>query len=46
MAFRIPPRLKPYYTPILMALEALLGKLQTKLTSCNVIGQWQKNTAP
>jgi len=45
MAFRIPPRLKPYCTPFLMALEALLGRFQTKLTSCNVIGQWQKNAA-
>jgi SAM-dependent methyltransferase len=42
LIFRIPVRLKRYYAPLLMPLESLLMKLQTKATSCFVVAQWQK----
>ena len=42
MIFRIPLRLKPVYTPLLLALESVLSKLQGKKLSCFVIAQWQK----
>ena len=42
LIFRIPRRLKPLYSPILLKLESLISKLQGKRTSCFVVGQWQK----
>ena len=42
MIFRIPLRLKPLYTPLLLALEYLISKLQGKKLSCFVVAQWQK----
>ena len=42
LIFRIPPRSKKFFAPALMKLEPLVNKLQTKLTSCFVITQWQK----
>jgi SAM-dependent methyltransferase len=42
LIFRIPVRIKPFYSPILMKLEALLNRLQGKLTSCFVVARWQK----
>lgn len=42
MIFRIPLRLKPLYTPVLLALESLISKLQGKKLSCFVVAQWQK----
>lgn len=42
LIFRIPARLKPLYSPLLLKLEALICKLQGKRTSCFVVGQWQK----
>jgi SAM-dependent methyltransferase len=42
LIFRIPVKAKPYYSLILMKLEPLLNKLQGKLTSCFVVGRWQK----
>jgi SAM-dependent methyltransferase len=42
MIFRIPLRLKPLYTPLLLALESLISKLQGKKLSCFVVAQWQK----
>jgi SAM-dependent methyltransferase len=42
MVFRIPLRLKPVYTPILMPLEFVINKIQGKLFSCFVVTQWQK----
>lgn len=42
MIFRIPLRAKPFYSPVLLKLEALIDKLQGKKTSCFVVGQWQK----
>lgn len=42
LIFRIPPRLKPIYTPALMSLESVFNKLQGKLLSCFVLSQWQK----
>ena len=44
LIFRIPVRVKPFYSPLLMWLEPLVNKLQGKLTSCFVIGQWQKRS--
>ena len=42
LIFRIPPGSKKYFAPALMKVEALVSKLQTKLTSCFVVTQWQK----
>lgn len=42
MVFRIPVRLKPLYTPIVMAGEAFLNSLVGKWSSCFVVCQWQK----
>lgn len=44
LIFRIPPRGKSLISPPLMKLEPLINKLQTKLTSCFVVAQWQKKT--
>jgi SAM-dependent methyltransferase len=42
LIFRIPPKSKRYFAPLLMKLEPWVNKLQTKLTSCFVVTQWQK----
>ena len=42
LVFRIPVGSKKYFSPALMKVEALVSKLQTKLTSCFVVTQWQK----
>jgi len=42
LIFRIPPRVKKLFAPALMKLEPLINKLQTKLTSCFVVAQWQR----
>ena len=42
LIFRIPPGSKKFFAPMLMRLEPVLNKLQTKLTSCFVVTQWQK----
>lgn len=42
LIFRIPPGSKKLFAPLLMKLEPLINKLQTKLTSCFVVTQWQK----
>lgn len=42
LIFRIPVRVKPLYSPMLLRLESLISKLQGKKTSCFVVGQWQK----
>jgi len=42
LIFRMPLQVKPIYSPALMTCEAVLGKLQNKLTACFTIGQWQK----
>jgi SAM-dependent methyltransferase len=42
MVFRIPVRLKPLYTPIVMAGESLINRLTGKWSSCFVVCQWQK----
>jgi SAM-dependent methyltransferase len=42
MIFRIPLWLKPWYTPLLLRLEPLIGRLQGKRLACIVIGQWRK----
>lgn len=42
LIFRIPLRAKPIYSPALMACEAALSTMQTKLTACFAIAQWQK----
>jgi len=42
MIFRIPPKSKRFFAPLLMKLEPIVNRLQTKLTSCFVVTQWQK----
>ena len=42
MVFRIPQRLKPWYSPALLRLEGLLGRMQGKRSACFVICQWRK----
>jgi hypothetical protein len=42
LIFRIPKRLKPWYSPLLLKVESGIKKLQGKRTSCFVVGQWQK----
>jgi len=42
LIMRIPVKAKRYYSPFLMKLESLLNKVQGKLTSCFVVGRWQK----
>jgi len=42
LIFRIPPQSKKFFAPLLMRLEPLANKLQTRLTSCFVVTQWQK----
>jgi SAM-dependent methyltransferase len=42
LIFRIPPGSKKFFAPLLMKLEPVVNKLQTKLTSCFVVTQWQK----
>jgi SAM-dependent methyltransferase len=42
MVFRIPLKLKPVYSPSLMATEAVLNKVFGKPLSCFVVAQWQK----
>jgi SAM-dependent methyltransferase len=45
LIFRIPLRAKSLYSPLFMRLESLINKLQGKVTSCFVVGQWQKKVA-
>lgn len=42
LIFRVSPAFKEFYSPLLMPVESLLTKLQTKLTSCFAVAQWQK----
>ena len=42
LIFRIPPGSKKFFAPLLLKLEPWVNKLQTKLTSCFVVTQWQK----
>ena len=42
LIFRLPPRAKALFAPSLLKLEPIINKLQTKLTSCFVVTQWQK----
>lgn len=42
LIFRIPLRIKPLYSSVLLRLEPLLNKLQGPKTSCFVAAQWQK----
>lgn len=42
LIFRIPLKLKPLYSPLLLRLESIISKFQRKRTSCFVVGQWQK----
>jgi len=42
MIFRIPLALKPLYSPLVMRLEGLIGRLQGPRTACWVICQWRK----
>jgi SAM-dependent methyltransferase len=42
LIFRLPHRAKKLIAPFLMKVEPLINALQTKLTSCFVVTQWQK----
>jgi SAM-dependent methyltransferase len=42
LIFRIPHEAKEIFAPLLLKVEPLINKLQTKLTSCFVVAQWQK----
>lgn len=42
MIFRIPVRLKPFYTPAAISCESFVNRFQAKWSSCFVICQWQK----
>jgi SAM-dependent methyltransferase len=42
MVFRIPLKLKPFYTPLLLQFESLISPFQGRLFSCFVVCQWQK----
>ena len=42
LVFFVPLWLKPLYSPLLLRLEALLGRLQGRRLACNVICQWRK----
>jgi len=42
MVFRIPLKLKRFYTPLLLRLESLISPFQGRLLSCFVVCQWRK----
>lgn len=42
MVFRLPLKLKPFYSPPLLAAETVFNKLLGKSLSCFVVAQWQK----
>lgn len=42
MVFRIPLKLKPFYTAPLLLLESLISPFQGRLLSCFVVCQWRK----
>ena len=42
MIFRLPLKLKRWYTPVLLRAEALINKRQGKWSACFVVGQWKK----
>jgi SAM-dependent methyltransferase len=42
LIFRIPRRAKTLFAPLLLKLEPVINRLQTKLTSCFVVTQWRK----
>jgi SAM-dependent methyltransferase len=42
MVFRIPLKLKPYYTPLFIHLESLVNPLGGSLFSCSVVCRWRK----
>ena len=42
LIFRLPHRAKKLLAPFLMKVEPIINALQTKLTSCFVVTQWQK----
>jgi SAM-dependent methyltransferase len=42
MVFRIPLKLKPLYSPLMMTIEAIFNKICGRPFSCFVVGQWQK----
>jgi SAM-dependent methyltransferase len=46
MIFRIPLKLKRWYTPILLTGEGLIDRLQRKWSACFVVSQWKKLEQP
>ncbi|MEO6392975.1 MAG: methyltransferase domain-containing protein [Pyrinomonadaceae bacterium] len=43
LIFRIPVKLKPYYSPLFMWVESVVSKVQWKFDSCFVLAQWRKS---
>jgi SAM-dependent methyltransferase len=42
LVFRVPPGLKRLYSPMLLSLEPLIEKLQSKRLSCVAAARWRK----
>ncbi len=42
LIFRIPVRIKPFYTPALLRLESMINRFQGKFLSCFAISGWRK----
>jgi SAM-dependent methyltransferase len=42
MIFRIPLKIKRWYTPVLLRSEALFNRLQGKWSACFVVAQWKR----
>ena len=42
MVFRIPLKMKPFYTRPLLLLESIISQFQGRLLSCFVVCQWRK----
>ena len=46
MVFRVPQRMKRFYSQPLMSVESAIGKMQGRRLSCFVICRWQKLMKP
>jgi ubiquinone/menaquinone biosynthesis C-methylase UbiE len=42
LIFRVPLKLKPFYSPLLLSIERVINKFQGKRSSCFVVARWQK----
>jgi SAM-dependent methyltransferase len=43
MIFRVPPRVKALYSPLLIRAESVIEKIQGRFLSCFVVCQWRKH---